>query len=180
MPQKRNPDPFELVRASAARANGSLTGAFGTATGIALSYHRDLQETKALVIAGTERGLAALDAFERAFARVRWIAEAMEARANEGFVVATDLADALIAAGIDARAAHVVVGKAVARADRERRPLDARDLEAIGSEAGLGHAVDAPLDARASIAAKRTAGSTHPSEVRAAIDALERELDSGN
>jgi len=176
MPQKRNPDPFELVRANAARVTGVLAGALGTTTGIALSYHRDLQETKALVIAGTERGLGTLDAFERAFRQVHWIAEAMEARANEGYVVATDLADALIAAGISARAAHTAVGNAVARAEAERRPLDTSDLMTIGAETGLAHVLDAPLDARASIRAKRTAGSTHPSEVLAAIVGLEREL----
>lgn len=180
MPQKRNPDPFELVRGNAARVTGALSGALGTITGVALSYHRDLQETKSLVLRGTERALVTLDAFERAFGYVRFKAAAMEARANDGYVVATDLADALIAAGVTARAAHAAIGNAVARADSERRPLEAQDLTKIAADAGLAGALDAPLDARASVRAKRTYGSTHPAEVRAAIDALERELANSN
>jgi argininosuccinate lyase len=178
MPQKRNPDPFELVRGNASRVTGALAGALGTVTGVALSYHRDLQETKSLVIRGTERALATLDAFERAFRHVRWNAEAMEARANDGYVVATDLADALIASGVSARHAHAAIGNAVARADAEGRPLDATDLATIGAEAGLTGPLHAPLDPHSSIHAKRTAGSTHPAEVRAAIEDLERELES--
>jgi argininosuccinate lyase len=178
MPQKRNPDPFELVRGNAARVTGALGGALGTVTGIALSYHRDLQETKSLVIRGTERALATLDAFERAFGYVRFNAAGMEARANEGYVVATDLADALIVRGVSARTAHAAIGNAVARADAQGRPLDTADLAAIAAEAGLAETLDAPLDARASIRAKRTHGSTHPDEVRAAIEGLERELDT--
>ena len=176
MPQKRNPDPFELVRANASRVASAYAGALATTTGIALSYHRDLQETKSLVIRGTERGLAALDAFAIAFAHTHWNADAMERHANEGYVVATDIADALIARGITARAAHVAVGAAVARASAEGRQLDASDLAFIASNAGLHDPLDAPLDPRASVCAKRTTGSTHPQEVRAAIDALEAEL----
>jgi argininosuccinate lyase len=178
MPQKRNPDPFELVRGNASRVTGALAGALGTVTGIALSYHRDLQETKSLVIRGTERALATLDAFERAFRHVRFNAEAMEARSNDGYVVATDLADALIAAGVSARSAHAAIGSAVARADREGRALNGDDLATIGAEAGLAQALVAPLDPRASIDAKRTHGSTHAKEVRGAIESLERELDT--
>jgi len=177
MPQKRNPDPFELVRAGAGAANGALAGALAVTSGIALSYHRDLQETKALVIRGTERGLAALRAFERAFSLLGWNAAAMEARAGEGFVVATDLADALIARGVTARRAHEFVGAAVAQADREGRALDARDLATIGERAGVPN-FSAPLDARASIEAKRTSGSTNPDAVRLAIGELTSVLDT--
>jgi argininosuccinate lyase len=178
MPQKRNPDPFELVRASAGAANGLLTGALASTTGIALSYHRDLQETKAQVIRGTERGLAALAAFDRAFSLLAWNADAMQRHAGDGYVVATDLADALIARGITARRAHELVGSAVAQADAQGRPLNAHDLATIGERAGLPD-FTAPLDARASIEAKRTSGSTNPDAVRLAIGALCNVLDTG-
>ncbi|HEY5348145.1 MAG TPA: argininosuccinate lyase, partial [Candidatus Lustribacter sp.] len=97
MPQKKNPDPFELVRAAAARTLGTYTGALASASGIGLSYHRDLQETKAQIVHGTEHALAALDAFARAFSHLQFDAAAMEARAAAGYTVATDLADAMIA-----------------------------------------------------------------------------------
>ncbi|MGH7707047.1 MAG: argininosuccinate lyase [Vulcanimicrobiaceae bacterium] len=177
MPQKRNPDPLELVRAHASSAIGALAGALGSVAGRALSYHRDLQETKAVVITQCERGIAALDAFERAWAALQFDAAAMAARADDGFVVATDIADALIVRGVSARRAHQLVGAAVATAERERRRLNAGDLARLANAAGFDR-LDAPLDARASVAAKRTDGSTSPAAVARALDELERFLTS--
>jgi argininosuccinate lyase len=176
MPQKRNPDPFELVRAHAAAANGALAAALGTTTGIALSYHRDLQETKACVIRAVERGLAALGAFARALSYVRWNGETMSARATDGYTVATDVADALVARGVTARAAHELVGNAVGAAERAGRPLGEADLEALARSAHLSMPLNAPLDARASVRAKQTIGSTAPDAVAAAISELETVL----
>ena len=138
-------------------------------TGIGLSYHRDLQETKAQIIRGTEHALAALDAFGRALNHLHFLEDAMTAKAADGYTVATDLADAMIAAGATARAAHEAVGERVLLAERAGRPLDRSDLAAIG--------VQAPLDGTASIRAKRTSGSPHPDRVAAAIAASQREID---
>lgn len=171
MPQKKNPDPFELVRAAAARTLGAATGALASVTGIGLSYHRDLQETKAQVIGGVEHALGALEAFGRAFAQLHFLEEAMTAKAADGYTVATDLADAMIAAGASARAAHAGVGERVLQAEREGRPLDTTDLAALGE-------IDAPLTGPASVAAKRTIGSPHPDLVAAAIAATQREIAS--
>lgn len=162
MPQKRNPDPFELVRATAAQIAATYSGALATTTGIALSYHRDLQETKAAVIRGTERALAALDAFARAFAELVFDERAMSARAGDGYAVATDLADAVIVSGKSARAAHRAVGERVLRAEIEGRALDASDTLALGVP---GTAVDA----RGSVDGKRTAGSTNSGAVADSI-----------
>jgi argininosuccinate lyase len=177
MPQKRNPDPLELVRGVAAAETGTFAGALATIAGMPLSYHRDLQETKALVLRGTERGLTALAAFERAFTALEWHAPAMEAAASRGFTVATDVAEALVAAGVPARRAHELTGAAVAHAEREGRALDATDLNALAREANLPK-LDAPLDAHTSVRAKRTTGSTHPAEVAAAIAELAAQLDA--
>jgi argininosuccinate lyase len=171
MPQKKNPDPFELVRAASARSVGTYAGALASTSGIGLSYHRDLQETKAQIVRGTEHALLALDAFARAFAHLHFNAEAMTARAVEGYTIATDLADALIASGATAREAHAAVGERVLAAERQGRPLDGRDLLAIGLD-------DAPLDGAASILAKRTSGSPNPGMVAASIGATQREIDA--
>jgi argininosuccinate lyase len=176
MPQKRNPDPFELVRAHAAVANGALTAALGTTTGIALSYHRDLQETKAAVIRGTERGLAALAAFAKALEYVRYDGRAMAARAVDGYTLATDIADALIARGVSAREAHELVGRAVAAAEVAGRPLGQAELDALADASGLGRPLVAPLDAESSVRAKRTSGSTEPGDVRRQLAELEAVL----
>jgi argininosuccinate lyase len=176
MPQKRNPDPFELVRGAAAAANGAYAGALSSATGLALSYHRDLQETKALILRGSERGLAALAAFASAFDYVRFAADAMSARAGDGYTVATDLADALTLHGVETRRAHALVGARVLAAEREGRALDRADLDALGAAAGLAGALDAPLEPWQSVNAKRTIGSTHPARVAEALDDLEATL----
>jgi argininosuccinate lyase len=179
MPQKRNPDPFELVRAHAAAANGALAGALGTTTGIALSYHRDLQETKAIVIRAVERGLAALEAFATALDYVRYDDAAMSARAGDGYTVATDLADALVAHGISARVAHELVGRTVSAAEADGgRPLNDADLAALASAAGLAGTLAAPLTAEDSVRAKRTAGSTAPGEIAKRLAELEAVLAS--
>jgi argininosuccinate lyase len=177
MPQKRNPDPFELVRAHAARSIGAYAGALGTLCGLAPSYQRDLQETKSRTIAIAEDGLAVLRAFERALGAVSFDRERMARAAVAGYTVATDIADALISAGVTARAAHALVGTAVAAAESEGRALDARDLTRLAGSAGI-ESLQAPLDARASIEAKQTHGSTSPDDVRSQIEAVEAELAS--
>jgi argininosuccinate lyase len=164
MPQKRNPDPFELIRAAAGSLIGRYAGAAATVKGIALSYHRDLQETKATTIHAGQEALAALEAFRHAFAHVRFRHDVMSARAGNGYTVATDLADALIARGATAREAHRAVGERVLLAETSGRELDVSDLDHLGIP-------KAPLTARDSVLAKRTAGSTHPDEVSGAIEA---------
>lgn len=177
MPQKRNPDTFELVRAHAATAVGAYAGALGTLCGLAPSYQRDLQETKSRTIAIAEDGLAVLNAFERALGAVCFNRERMARAAASGYTVATDIADALISAGVTARAAHALVGTAVAAAESEGRPLGERDLTQLAENAGI-ESLQAPLDARASIEAKQTQGSTSPDDVRSQIEAIEAELAS--
>lgn len=177
MPQKRNPDPFELVRAHAARSIGAYAGALATLCGLAPSYQRDLQETKSETIAIAENGLTVLRAFERALAAVSFHHERMARAAVTGHTVATDVADALISAGVTARAAHALVGTAVATAESEGRALDARDLTRLAGNAGI-ESLHAPLDARSSVEAKRTEGSTSPADVRSQIDAVSAELAS--
>jgi argininosuccinate lyase len=164
MPQKRNPDPFELVRTAAGSLIGTYAGAAATVKGVALSYHRDLQTTKSLAIRAGHDSLAAIDAFRRAFAHVHFRHETMTSRAGAGYTVATDLADALIANGATAREAHRAVGERVLLAEAAGRDLDASDLQHLGIP-------NAPLDPRSSVLAKRTTGSTHPDAVRAAIEA---------
>ena len=158
MPQKRNPDPFEIVRATAAALTGTYAAALGSLTPLGLSYHRDLQVTKRLIVTGTQTGLAALDACTLAFEHVEFQRDVMAARALDGYTVATDLADELILNGTAPRDAHAQIGKRVAQAEAAGEPLGGGD--ALGS-----------------VNAKRTAGSTHPDAVRAAIAALAAELE---
>lgn len=176
MPQKRNPDPFELVRGGAAELLGAYAGAVASLAGLPLSYHRDLQQAKRLCLSAVERGSAMLSAFERALHDVTFVRERMTAQAADGFTVATDLSDALVQCGVSARRAHALVGTAVGNAERQSRALEKSDLDDIAKFAGL-TAFVAPLDAPASVNAKRTPGSTHPGAVRAALTSLLQDLE---
>jgi argininosuccinate lyase len=157
MPQKRNPDVFELMRGVASAQVGAYAGALSSLTGMALSYHRDLQETKRQIVDIVERGAIALEAFERALADTTFIREACTTHAGDGFSVATDIADALIVQGVSARDAHRQVGDMVRQAEEAGAVL--------------------PLSARESIDAKVTSGSTSPDAVRDSIAALRSELE---
>lgn len=158
MPQKRNPDTFELVRAHAAKLVGSYAGALATLCGLAPSYQRDLQVTKSQTLAIVEDALATLGAFAHAFDAVSFARDRMEATALDGHTIATDLADALIAGGASPRAAHARVGADVLRAESEGRTLDGAS------------------DAHGSVGSKSTAGSTQPADVRRQIASLESDL----
>jgi len=177
MPQKRNPDIFELVRGCASEVAGLYVGAVSSTIGLPLSYHRDLQETKKLALGACERTLAALDAFERALRDTSFERDAMRARAATGYTIATDVADALIAAGVNARDAHTLVGAVVRAAEDAGRALDEHDLLELANEAGL-KKLNAPLDAAASVAAKKTSGSTSSDAVRAGLASLAAELET--
>jgi argininosuccinate lyase len=157
MPQKRNPDPFELVRGASAALIGEYAGALASTSGLALSYHRDLQVTKAAVLAIVERALAVLDAFAGALTHVQFDVQRMTEAAGNHYTVATDVADAFIASGVTARAAHARVGETI-RASEESGVLP-----------------DWP-DARASVEGKVTIGSTAPGHVEATLAAIERDL----
>ena len=114
------------------------------------------RRTKSQIIAIVEDSLRTLEAFARAFEAVTFVREKMAAGALDGYTVATDVADALIAQGVTARAAHALVGAAVARAESERRALDAGDCARLAGQGGIA-LLQAPLDARASIEAKKHA-----------------------
>lgn len=157
MPQKRNPDPFELVRGTSAALTGQYAGALASTSGVALSYHRDLQVTKGAVLSIVERALAALDAFARALPHVQFNKSRMNETAGQQYTVATDVADALIARGMTARAAHEAVGRKIRESEED------------------GKAPDWP-DARASVNGKATEGSTNPKAVEAAIRSISLDL----
>ncbi|HEY2474278.1 MAG TPA: hypothetical protein VGI19_05695 [Candidatus Cybelea sp.] len=134
-----------------------------------------MQVTKRQIVTLVEDSLRTLQAFERALTAVEFVRERMAESALDGYTVATDLADALIAYGVSARAAHALVGAAVARAESEQRVLGERDLTWLASEAGLA-SLRAPLDARASVEGKKTRGSTAPDDVARQLVSMESEL----
>jgi len=134
MPQKKNPDVPELVRGKAGRAIGNLVALLTVLKGLPLTYNRDLQEDKEPVFdtARTLRG--ALGVMAGALATLRVSREAMRRAAEDPLLLATDLAEVLVAAGVPFREAHEVVGKLVAHCvsrGADPRTLSLEELRAF-------------------------------------------------
>jgi argininosuccinate lyase len=170
MPQKKNPDPLELVRGKTGRAIGRLTGWLATMKGLPSGYNKDLQEDKEAVFDAEVTLAASLAAAHAVVSRVALNAERAE-RAASGLLLATDVADYLVSRGMPFRRAHEVVGAMVRRLLAEGRDFssltrkewrDASDM--FGEDAARA------ATALASVQARRTPQSTNPEAVRQALD----------
>jgi argininosuccinate lyase len=177
LPNKRNPDIAELVRARAARSQGDLAAVLGVQSGLPLGYHRDLQETREPMqrtVASLELCAAAMDEM---LAGISFDADAMAAAAGSGHALATALAERLLRAGVPFRDAHWRVGELVARAEDagcDLAELPVTDLrDALPELAELDPIVPTLAEA---IAAADLPGGTAPNRVRAALDAARERI----
>lgn len=193
MPNKRNPDPAELIRGRTSRATAALTALLGILKGLPLGYQRDLQEDKPPLfgaIRSYETSLAVLAGLVAGLSIDR---AAMAEAAEAGYTTATTLADALVRRGVAFRSAHHIVGALVAAAERDgvarlaempAEPLvallragddtAARDL---ADESGAAVALLAEATVERSIAAADVIGGTAPERVARAIADARRRLD---
>jgi argininosuccinate lyase len=133
MPNKKNPDPAELVRGRAARVIGSLTGLLALLKGLPLAYQRDLQEDKPPLFEAAATLSASLGVMAGMVATLTVDRDRMRAAAGEGYVTATAVADALVRRGVAFRAAHHIVGLLVAEAERGGVGLEALDDATIAA-----------------------------------------------
>jgi argininosuccinate lyase len=134
MPQKKNPDVAELARGRSARVIGDLVTLLTLLKGLPLTYNRDLQEDKPPLFDAVDTSLATLSVLAGVVAVVRFNSEAMMAAAADPSLVATDVAEYLVLRGVPFREAHTIVGRAVARGEREGRTiadLTAREWKAL-------------------------------------------------
>jgi argininosuccinate lyase len=169
MPQKKNPDPLELVRGKSGRAIGRLTGWLATMKALPTGYNKDLQEDKEAVF-DAEKTLAASLAAAHAVVSKLSVNADRTGRAASGLLLATDVADYLVSRGMPFRRAHEVVGAMVRRLLAEGRdfshlsPAEWRDASDMFGD-------DAPqaATALASVQAKRSPQSTNPASVHAAL-----------
>jgi argininosuccinate lyase len=169
MPQKKNPDPLELVRGKAGRAIGRLTGWLTTMKGLPGGYNKDLQEDKEAVFDAEATYIASLSATYAVVSRLSVNAE-RSGHAASGLLLATDVADYLVARGMPFRRAHEVVGAMGRKLLAEGRDFSALTM-AEWREASDMFGDDAPMAATAlaSVQARRTPQSTNPDAVRAAL-----------
>jgi len=124
MPQKRNPDMAELVRGKSGRLTGHLVSLLTTLKGLPLTYNRDLQEDKEAVFDAADTWRNSLEVMARAVASIEVDAGACLYAASAPELLATDVADALVKAGMPFRKAHQVVGAAVRTAEEKGTRMD--------------------------------------------------------
>jgi argininosuccinate lyase len=172
MPQKKNPDPLELVRGKAGRVIGRLTGWLTTMKGLPIGYSKDLQEDKEALFEAEDTLRASLSATVSVLRGIT-INRASAERAASGLLLATDVADYLVAKGVPFRDAHEVVGALVRRLVREQRSFETLTLDDWRAHSPLFDAdVSQAVTAAASVAKKRTPQSTHPDAVANALAEL--------
>ncbi len=171
MPQKKNPDPAELIRGRAGRAVGAVTAMLSVLKGLPAGYHRDLQEDKEIVFDALDLALASVRAMLTFLGGVEFSAARMEEATRRGLLTATEVADYLTRKGMPFREAHETAGRVVQEAvaagvqlwdlplETYRRitPLFDRDIRDLVRPA-------------AAVEAKRAPGGTAKAAVEAQLD----------
>ena len=191
LPNKRNPDPAELVRGRAGIVIGHLTGVLAVVKGLPLGYQRDLQEVKAPLIDGSRTLLGSLEVLAGLVGTLSVDEAALRAAAEEGSTTAVSVADLLVDRGVAFREAHHVVGRLVRAAEAAGVALvDASDEDvaaALGSSgdpaaaslAGsseIGAAVRAAATLDAALARTDVTGGTARARVASELEAAARRL----
>jgi argininosuccinate lyase len=167
MPQKRNPDAAELVRAKTGRIAGALLGLLTVMKGLPLAYAKDMQEDKEPVFDAAAAWSLSLAAAEGMIRDLQPDTGRMREAAGQGFTTATDLADWLVRElGLPFREAHHVTGRLVRRAEESGRDLAALSLAEMQAEdPRITEAVYSVLSVEASVASRTTYGGTAPALV---------------
>ena len=181
MPQKRNPDLFELIRGKTGRAAGNLLALFTVLKGLPGGYNRDLQEDRQALLETGPLLVSVVKMLRLGLQRVRFDAKAGRAALEDGATAATDVAEALAQKGVPFRTAYKLTGALVRTcADRgitlSRVPLEmAREIDPRFDEQVLKAA-----DAAAAVARKRNAGGPGPDSIEAQIVALRSQAKAQN
>jgi argininosuccinate lyase len=166
MPQKKNPDVFELARGKAGTLLGYLTGLMTTLKGLPSTYDKDLQEDKVPVFNAYDMLMAILPVLAGALQTVTLHPGRMRAAIDPG-MLATDLADYLVKKGLPFRQAHAVAGQAVQLAGKLGKPLDKlSELEFKNLSPLIDAEVYAVFDPQQSVARRNVTGGTAPEAVK--------------
>jgi len=181
MPQKRNPDAAELVRAKVGRINGAQQALLMVMKGLPLTYGKDMQEDKEQTFAAADDLELCLAAMAGMVADMTANRDAMRAASGAGFTTATDLADWLVRVlDMPFRDAHHVTGRAVALADGKGcglEDLTLADLQDV--EPRITDDVFAVLGVDNSVRSRTSLGGTAPERVREAIAAARQRMAAG-
>jgi argininosuccinate lyase len=179
MPQKKNPDAWELIRGKSGRITAALLGLLTTLKGLPTSYQRDLQEDKEALFAAHDQVAEMLLVAAGAIFATRFNVERLRSAASNPALLATEAADYLVRKGIPFRQAHDIVGKVLREAEKQNVSWTALP---IGLLKTISPAFDSDLAASltldAALASKKVPGGTAPDSVRAALDAVEKQLEN--
>jgi argininosuccinate lyase len=172
MPQKKNPDPLELVRGKAGKAIGMLTGWLATMKGLAHGYNKDLQEDKATLFDAEDTVLGCVQT-TATVVRTLGLRADVARKAASGLLLATEVADYLVGRGVPFRTAHEITGRIVRDLYETGRDFSALALEDWRRyderfEAGVFQAITP----EAAVNARRTPQSTNPAAVAAQLAEL--------
>jgi argininosuccinate lyase len=171
MPQKKNPDAAELIRAKIGRILGATVALFTVMKGLPLAYSKDMQEDKEQVFDAADTLMLALAAMEGMVRDMTANRANLEKAAASGFSTATDLADWLVrAAGLPFRDAHHVTGSLVALAEKKGVDLPDLTLEDMQSaHPAITSEVYSVLGVHNSVASRQSYGGTAPDQVRVQV-----------
>ena len=179
MPQKKNPDVPELVRGKSGRVFGHLMSLLTLMKGQPLAYNKDNQEDKEPLYDAADTLLGSLRAFADMMPSLLVNQDILKEAAIRGFSTATDLADYLVRKGLPFRAAHEVVGQAVALGVQTKRDLSEMDLSELQAFSDLIHDdVFEVLTVEGSVDARNHTGGTAPNQVRAAAARAKARLEA--
>ena len=178
MPQKKNPDMPELVRGKSGRIIGGLVAILTTVKGLPLAYNKDMQEDKTAVFDAFDNLEGCLKVFADMLPGMQVNKEIMHKAASSGFATATDLADALVRAGVPFRKAHAIVGKSVAHCIHEKIELHEMDAATCADiDSRLTTDMVRSLCVETCVAARNHIGGTAPDQVRIQVDTWKKRLE---
>lgn len=166
MPQKKNPDIFELVRAKTSRGVGNVMAMLTLVKGLSTGYARDLQDDRRGVLDTGPLVRGAIDAVRKALPHLTFDREQCLRAVSDGSTQATDVAEALVRKGIPFREAYKATGQLVHLARERNIPLRSVELAAAQTiHAAFDADVLAVIDPRVAVAAKKSTGGTAPERV---------------
>ena len=177
MPQKKNPDLPELIRGKTGRVYGHLIALLTTMKGLPLTYNKDMQEDKEALFDAVDTVESCLEVMSQLLGEISFKGERLKKAAEEGFLVATDLADYLVGKGITFREAHEIVGKMVLFAleqEKELHELTLNEMKPFSRQ--IEQDVYEWLEPASSLDRRNMPGGTGPEVVKKSIDKAKQEL----
>lgn len=178
LPQKKNPDVAELVRAKTGEVYGNLVGLLTVMKGLPLSYNRDTQEDKHYLFEAMDTLKTSLIIYPRLLRTMKINKNIMEKTAENGFGESTMLANYLVKRGVAFREAHFIIGRLVRYSERRGKSLAELSLSELRQFSDkFAKDVIGKINVKSCLREKKTAGSTSPREVMRTINKEEKQLE---